>query len=425
MPSSHTFTASEKVHGCLAVLAGVAFVMAHVSFADSFGAMQSAVGQSLGVSHLGTATLGAAYLAAYGLCQIPAGMLLDRYGPRPILGISSGAATLAMIGFALAPDFWTAAISRGLAGIATAFAFSGAALLARRRLPNRWFTPALGLLEGAIGLGGAAGLVVVGILLDDFSWRGVAWLTAALAGVSWLLCMTLIRPAPAEGGLPELQPPTAPVWESLREAWSSSHVRFCCLIYAVLLGETFAFAGFWNIQLLESWDIEPSQAIDLSAWLLVGVTVSAVIAGAVGSNASRMRLILFWSNVAGVALLAVQVFSPWPDKGVPVIVLMLLLGAAMGPACLVFSLATAGTPLSRTGTVIALVNTTGLLGAVVLQLIPGLVLWVLGSDSLDAYQGALVVVLVLSALAAWAALRLRTDLGPFKPDESHRVEAST
>ncbi len=141
------------------------------------------------VAALGVLT--SAYFAGFVLLQIPAGVLLDRYGPRRVQAVLLIFAAAGAVAFAASTTLMSLALSRGLIGVGVA------TCLMSGFKANTLFWPAerLGFANGVLmafaGLGGALGTLPVTWLADAVGWRGVFWCLAActltLSAIVWLV----------------------------------------------------------------------------------------------------------------------------------------------------------------------------------------------------------------------------------------------
>ena len=145
----------------------------------------------LGIDLAALGVLTSAYFAGFVLLQLPAGIFLDRYGPRRVQSVLLLFAAAGATFFATSSTLTGLALSRGLIGIGVA------TCLMSGFKANNLFWPAerLGLANGILmsfaGLGGALGTVPVTWLADAVGWRGVFWClaaaTVALSAVVWLV----------------------------------------------------------------------------------------------------------------------------------------------------------------------------------------------------------------------------------------------
>jgi predicted MFS family arabinose efflux permease len=134
--------------------------------------------------------LTSAYFAGFVLLQIPAGISLDRYGPRLTQTVLLLVASAGALLFALGDSLAALVIGRFVIGVGVA-----TCLMAGFKA-NTLFWPAerLGLANGTLlafaGIGGAFGTIPVTWLADALSWRAafvvLAIATAAIAALVFL-----------------------------------------------------------------------------------------------------------------------------------------------------------------------------------------------------------------------------------------------
>lgn len=133
------------------------------------------------------------YFFAFAAMQLPAGIFLDRFGPRRVLAALLGVGIAGALVFATADGFAALASGRALLGIA-----GSACLMASFTAAALWWQrEKLVLINGAIlGLGSLGGLVAtvpVEWLLERLDWR---WLWAGLAALTAALLAALLARVP-------------------------------------------------------------------------------------------------------------------------------------------------------------------------------------------------------------------------------------
>ena len=119
---------------------------------------------------------------------IPAGMLTDRFGQRPVL---IGASILLVIGavlLPLAPNLPIVLLCRFMVGLGSGAAFVAGASIASGL--GKHSALGQGLYGGSVQIGSGLGLLVTPILFNYFGWRGafLVWgLLGILSIIAWLL----------------------------------------------------------------------------------------------------------------------------------------------------------------------------------------------------------------------------------------------
>jgi ACS family glucarate transporter-like MFS transporter len=133
-----------------------------------------------------------AFLLGYAVCQIPAGMLADRFGARRVLGIAALSWVAATALMAVSPAAAALPVLLGarlLLGIGEAPTFPAAAQAVSRHVPAEARGRANGFVIAAIGLGSAIAPPLVTAVMVRFGWRAAlvaSSLPALAVAVVWL-----------------------------------------------------------------------------------------------------------------------------------------------------------------------------------------------------------------------------------------------
>ncbi|WP_257476973.1 MFS transporter [Acidipropionibacterium jensenii] len=135
-------------------------------------------------------------LAVYAAAQLPAGMLLDRVGPRLVITLGAVLMTIGQLLIAVSDQIPMAIVARVLVGAGDACTF-GAAI----RLLPVWFPPRqvpmltqITALLGQVGqIGSTVGLVT---LVENRGWRTTYLVAAGIAAVGIVTSAVLLRDAP-------------------------------------------------------------------------------------------------------------------------------------------------------------------------------------------------------------------------------------
>lgn len=127
-----------------------------------------------------------AFLAGYGLCQIPAGWLAKTYGPRKVLtwglvwwGVLTAAMTLIVPSMANA--FLLLLIVRFLLGVGEAVIYPGSNQFTATWIPTQERGKANGLIFAGTGTGGAVTAPFITWLMVSYGWRE-AFIVCAIIG---------------------------------------------------------------------------------------------------------------------------------------------------------------------------------------------------------------------------------------------------
>ncbi len=140
-----------------------------------------ALDRTFGLSDITFGYLSAGYNWTYALCQLPIGVLLDRFGIRRIGRASTLIWSVASFAAALAPGLGFLFLARLLLGMGEAPTFPANAKAIGLWFPARERSFATSIFDSAAKLAPAVGVPVLGILLLHIGWR---WSFAATGLVS-------------------------------------------------------------------------------------------------------------------------------------------------------------------------------------------------------------------------------------------------
>ncbi|MFD9434313.1 MFS transporter [Streptomyces sp. NPDC060002] len=123
------------------------------------------------------------------------------FGKKRVLLVATALGFVGDLIAAVATDYRTLLIGRGIAGIYAATAPLAYAIT-RDVFPRRWVGLASGILAGGVGLVAFGGPFLSGWLLDDHGFRGVLWFMAISTAVSFVLVAAFLPESPirAAGG---------------------------------------------------------------------------------------------------------------------------------------------------------------------------------------------------------------------------------
>jgi len=160
----------------LLMVSGVVNYLDRGTLAVATPLIRAELGLSLGEMGL----LLSAFLWSYALCQLPIGGMVDRIGPRRLLGAGLVIWSLAQMSGGLASSFGYFIVARVVLGIGEAPQFPSAARVVSNWFPIRSRGTPTGIYLAASPLGSALAPLCVSILLVSFKWRWAFIATGAL-----------------------------------------------------------------------------------------------------------------------------------------------------------------------------------------------------------------------------------------------------
>lgn len=197
-------------------------------------------------------SLSAYCLYAYGFMQIPAGLLMDRFGPRRLLTLACACCAIGSLLFGTALTLWEAKFGRLMIGVGAAFALVGCLKIASAWFGTHRFALMTGLTVTVGYLGAVFGLSTVGGVVAILGWReAMQWggiLGLVLAAVLWMVLRDDADRDTHEGPKSSLSTPE--VLKGLLQVLQHKQTWIAAMYAGLMFVPTLAFGGLWGIPFL-------------------------------------------------------------------------------------------------------------------------------------------------------------------------------
>jgi ACS family glucarate transporter-like MFS transporter len=223
--------------------------------------------RELGLSQEAMGRVFSAFLLGYALCQVPGGMLADRFGAARVLGWAALAWVAATLWIAGAGTVLPLILAgRLLLGIAEAPTFPAAARAIAAWIPAAQRGRANGLVIAAIGLGSAIAPPLLSFVMVRWGWRTalvVSAVPALAAGLAW---MVVRMPATAEPAAAASEPKGLP---------RSRSFVLLTISYTLqgYVGYIFVYWFFLYLVEVRHFDLMKSALLGSMPWLLSIVSI--------------------------------------------------------------------------------------------------------------------------------------------------------
>ncbi|MGM0585042.1 MAG: MFS transporter [Pseudomonadota bacterium] len=343
----------------------------------------------LGVSPSQLSTAVGAWFLFFAVAQVPTGLLLDRVGPRRLVGASvvfgagGGALLLATAQGALAVQAALALLGAGCAPIM----MSGMYLLARRHDPAR-FATLIAVFMGVAGLGNILSAAPLSWAATLFGWREVMLaltaLTAALGALAWAVIRDPpLLEAPARDEPLHRRLGLDGLWELVRHRplWPIIPIAFTA--YAASGGLRGLWAGPY---LADIHGLSPTQIGNATLAFALAMTIGNASIAPLDRVLGTRKWLMAGANAIGLACICALAFAnpgPWTAAA-------LLVGT--GYFCATYALLIAHfrgfVPERLTGRGVTLVNVFGFTGVALGQFATGALAdpWLAAGEPATAYD---------------------------------------
>lgn len=358
--------------------ASLAYVVAILQ-RSSLGVAGVAATDRFHVSAALLSSLAVIQLIVYACLQIPVGIVLDRIGPRFLIGLGALLMLVGQVTLALAPTIGVAIVGRVLLGAGDAMTF----ISILRLLPN-WFSgrrlPIVTQWVGTLGqLGQVLSALPLSLLLHEAGWS-TAFLTAASASaLAFLGILFFVRNgvAPVTTSIPTTAASgRVSVGRQIRDALGRPGTRLGFWSHFVTQSSGAVFSLLWGFPFLSvALGYGPSNASLLLTLMVVTATVTGPVLGILTARYPLRRSSIVLGIVAATGVAWTLVLA-WP--GTPpvwTVILLVIVLATGGPGSLIgLDFARTFNPMRSLGSATGIVNVGGFLASFVIMFLIGVVL---------------------------------------------------
>lgn len=365
------------------------------------GVMTHGLKHTFGIDSTKIGWLSSAYFISYTIMQIPAGVIIDRYNRKYVIGIATALCVLGNFLFSATDYYEVAFTGRILMGIGSAFGFVGAAKMAAMWLPQRFFSTFIGFATIVGILGGLVTDTLLSSLVETLGWKQGNAVFTYIGVILLILVLVFIKDNAKHvqkfTGFSKASPKDTLI--KVLEIFKNSKFWVTSIIGATIFIPINVLGSLWGVGFIEAkLTITEANAAYLNSFIFIGAAVGYGVFGLIAAYTTRFRFLLLLSLVSMSILVSVLVYIPLEKS--TFIVLYFLLGAMAGPQAVTFTIAKVLFPPGRAASTTAGVNMINNLIPVVLLPGIGYILSTYGtmidsnSYSIMSYQLALVAILI-------------------------------
>ncbi|HYZ68228.1 MAG TPA: MFS transporter [Mycobacterium sp.] len=382
----------------VAVLDRTTLGVSGLAAADRFGASPSVL-----------STFVVLQVIVYAGAQVPAGLLLDRFGSKAL--ILSGAAIMASGQLLLASteSLPAAVAARAVVGLGDAVTF-----ISVLRLVPYWFSPRqVPLVTQLTGICGQLGQVLSAVpffaLLASAGWTTAYVSVAAIGVLSMALTLALVKDTPNGPALPVHTTSIRETLTSVKTVWLRPGTRLGFFTHMGTQFSVTVFALMWGVPYLtEAQGLSTAAAGGLLTISVIAAISSGIVVGIFTGRwpHRRSRLVL---GIIGANAMAWTVVLALPHRApLWLLVALIVVISVGGPGSMVgFDFARTFNPSATLGTAQGMVNMGGFIAALLVMQAIGLILDAAGDFSFDSFRLAWTVQYAVWILAVVGILITR------------------
>lgn len=388
-------------------LIGVSFVLFQFFLQLSSGVVIGSIMKEMELTAFEAGIISSAFYYVYTSMQIPVGMLFDKKSTRSLLAINALVCSFGCVYFAQSHTLTHLFIGRLIIGAGSAFAFVGLSHLLRQHFPLKQFSFLIGLSETLGFLVTMFGLISMGSLLNEISWRTFLNGAAVLGLIISFFCWQYIpQNAPSSASTIKQGKQVITILTNVK-AWING--LFVGLSFTVIT----VFGAMWAVPFIQAkLDCSLQEASRVDAMIFLGAALSCPLFGKLSSVLKRRNPLLLTSCLSTAFLLLAVLYLPIHRSDV-LGFMMFAIGLCCGAYMLAYSIANELSPPDSLSTCAGFTNTLAMLTAPLIQPLIGFLLDFFCDSketySLNNYQNALALIPI--------ALFIATGLILFLPEK--------
>jgi MFS family permease len=277
--------------------------------------------------------VGAAYYLAYGLMQMPVGLLADKFGVKKIMIFAMLVCTGATLLFAHAGNFWQAVGGRLCMGFGSAFAFVCLLVLVSNWLPKQYFSFFAGLSQfiGTMGPVLAGGPLIAWLMSSHIPWRQalspIGYFGIVLAILAFLFVKN--KPRDAKGAVWFLSKNES-IKHRLSHLFQTPQVWTIAIYSATVYVSMSVMAAVWGTDYLQAEGLSQAKAAYMISIAWVAYAIACPGLGFLSDYTKRRKPFLIVCSLLGLISTVLMLFGHFKSGWIYEILFIMLGVAATG-----------------------------------------------------------------------------------------------
>ncbi len=233
----------------------------------------------------GVAMLASSYFWGYTLMQIPAGVLVDRFGVKRVVLFSMAASSFGSAAFALAPNLLDVFAARLIIACGDALVFTALLKLVALSFRDERFGMMSGISQVSGYVGGVLATTPLAAAVTGFGWRACFVFIACVGVANLAFASIVLKPDPVSHSTRTLNGVLAASRQSLARLanWG------CAMTFASHFAVVTTLSGVWGIPMVAHlFDISPAAASTPLLAFMVGNAIGSIFLGHMADRAAAL-----------------------------------------------------------------------------------------------------------------------------------------
>jgi len=338
--------------------------------------MQAQLQKDLMLDAEGLGFIVSLYYWAYASMQVPAGMLIDRFGPKNILTVAAVICSVSIWAFGMATEPIVAGIARFMIGFGSAFAIIGTFKLAGNWFPSSQFAFFAGFTLTFGTIGATLANTPLEILVNWIGWRMSLFTLCGIGLLNAFALWFFVKDHPSSQKVEAVDHPkkdenSGKVWKTFKEVILNSQSWYIGAFAAFIYIPITCFGELWGFPfIMKSCSYEGTKASFLISLIFIGITGGAPLFGWLSDAWKRRKIPLFIGTFGSLVSISIAIYVP--DLSFAFMAfLMIFLGICLGSHMILFALIRENNPPNASAIASGF-------GNFVCMIVPGVIQYLIG-----------------------------------------------
>lgn len=256
--------------------------------------------------------LAACYFYAYLILQIPAGLLLDKFGPRKTTTLAIALCAIGSLVFARADTLFMAGVGRFLTGVGAAFAAVNCLKLIANWFPFKQFAFMAGLMMTVAMFGAVGGQAPLSSFIQKMEWRSaLEWIGVVGIGLSVVFWFVVRDRAPDHNRERHIVSTKIGFVDSLKKVFKNPQSWWLSIYSGFAFAPVMVFGGLWGVSFIsESFSLSQNLSAQMVSLIFIGFAVGAPVFGLFSDWLQKRKVVMFWGTVLSLISISIVIYAP-------------------------------------------------------------------------------------------------------------------
>lgn len=254
----------------------------------------------------------ASYFYAYLILQIPAGLLLDRFGPRKTTTIAIILCAIGCLIFANANSLFVATLGRFITGAGAAFAAVNCLKLTANWFPHRQFAFMAGLMMTIAMFGAVGGQAPLSAFIEQMNWRiAIEYIGFAGLILSVLFWLIVRDRSPDHKKEALIANDKISLSESVNHLLRDKQSWWLSIYSGFAFAPVMVFGGLWGISYItQAFSLSQNISAQMVSLIFIGFAIGAPVFGWFSDWLGQRKIVMFTGTIAALLSISLVIYAP-------------------------------------------------------------------------------------------------------------------